>query len=163
MQASNSSIYLFSHMVKGMNNESCMRQKTRVPAGWLLLPSLTVCVCVRVCVCMHFHSYCNFPLGFFLWSYYYTVYHTHIHTLPTGITAEKFHLSKNVLTLTFSWDGLQGPPHSEFFRSAEQSNTRAALVSVVCKITVMVNKDDQEPLDMVFTSQFFSFHTWRTS
>lgn len=120
MQANNS-IHRFSCLVKGINNESSMRQKTRVSRSASYCCPLWqfaqyVCLCARECVCVCLYSDCDFSLEFLfqleLCTHTMCYWDAHTHTPPIGITAEKFHLSESVLTLTFSCDGLQGGLHT---------------------------------------------------
>lgn len=71
-------------------------------------------VCLCACVCVRLHSYCNFPVCFYSgWSLALTQYatgtHTHTH-FPLALRLRNSTSAKKVLVLTFSWDGLQGPP-----------------------------------------------------
>ena len=135
----------FSRRVKGMNNECCMRQKTREsrPAGCCCPPcQFAPYVCFGVCVCVFICS----PTVTFLWVFTLTGAlrthtHTHTHTPPTGITAEKLHLSEKCPHFNLQLRRSPGPSAQRAFGSAEQSKQeRRALISVLCNITIMVNK-----------------------
>ena len=98
--------------------------------------SASVCVCVFICS----------PTVTFLWVFTLTRAlrthtHTHTHTPPTGITAEKLHLSEKCPHFNLQLRRSPGPSAQRAFGSAEQSKQeRRALISVLCNITIMVNK-----------------------
>lgn len=138
----------------------------RLAAAAALPDSLhSMSACVHVCV----QSYSNFPLGFYSCAHTVCYWHTHTH-FPLASRLRNPTSAKNVLALTFSWDGLRGPSapithtHSEFLDLLNnQKAAQSSRLSQLCVISLSWSeRGEQEPVGMFFSFQPLedSFRVW---